>query len=327
MRNVCLFRGFKMGRAIVACNIVLLLAGLPSVQAQLIYTGVGTGQIEFSGQPVFAYGGINPLWAADALTGGNDILVSPGGTFNGINYVNPNISGTGVVPLGNGITWTAFPGNDNGIAFGGGSLALSPTAVGYSVAMTAPGNVSVGIGAESSLFTVGALGVGPTIGTYLSLDGLLSVNSAISASLVTYVDDLTTGQSRTLAEVLAATGTGSGSKFVALYGQAGSLVAGGNAWVQFGGGGTTYTGFAAAAVPDFLNVGDNVRITSVLTEAADPLTPDATINSDIVPGNLNGATLPSTILFNTQSVPEPGTVSLFAIGTFGLIAFRTRMRR
>ena len=64
MKNVCLFRGFKVGGAVVVLNAVLFLDGLHSLQAQLIYTGAGTGQIEFSGQPVFTYGGINPLWGA-----------------------------------------------------------------------------------------------------------------------------------------------------------------------------------------------------------------------------------------------------------------------
>ena len=295
------------------------------MHAQLIYNG-GTAQIEFSGQPVFTYGGINPLWAPDGFTGGNDILVSPGGTFNGINYVNNNISGTGVVPLGAGITWTALPGVAGPvtpIAFGGGSISLTPAAVGYSIVETAAGNVSVGIGAETGNFTVGALGVGATIGTFLSLDGILNVNSAISASLVTYIDDITTGHTVTIAEVLGATGTGTANKFVVLTGQTGSLVSGANGWFQFGNGGTTYTGFAATAVPNFLNVGDNVQISSVLTEAADP---DATINSDPQPGNLNGVTLPNTVLFDTQTVPEPGVLSLLAAGASSLLLFRKRGR-
>lgn len=101
----------------------------------------------------------------------------------------------------------------------------------------------------------------------------------------------------TIAEVLGATGTGTANKFVVLTGQSGSLVSGASGWFQFGNGGTTYTGFAATAVPNFLNVGDNVQISSVLTEAADP---DATINSDPQPSNLNGVTLPSTVVFDTQ---------------------------
>lgn len=312
---------------LMAVALVATVASPPAVRAQLIYTG-GTGEIEFSGQPVGTYGGIPPLWAFDGFTGNNDILSSPGGTFNGVNYVNPNIFGTGVVPLGGGIFATAAPGIDNGIAFGGGSISINPAAVGFSIGETSPGNVSVGIGAESSSFTVGALGVpGATIGTFLSLNGILSPSSAIAASLVTYVNDITTGNNVILAEVLGATGTGYGSKFVALSGQFGSPVAGANAWVLFGNGGATYNGFASAFVPNFLGVGDNVQITSVLTEAADPQSFDATIFADGLPGDLNGATLPDAILIGTQPVPEPGTLSLCAAGSLALLIFRKRSRR
>ena len=127
----------------------------------------------------------------------------------------------------------------------------------------------------------------------------------------------------TIAEVLGATGTGTANKFVVLTGQTGSLVSGANGRFQFGNGGTTYTGFAATVVPNFLNVGDNVQISSVLTEAADP---DATINSDPQPSNLNGVTLPSTVVFDTQTVPEPGAWSLLAAGAAAWLASRKRSR-
>jgi hypothetical protein len=91
--------------------------------------------------------------------------------------------------------------------------------------------------------------------------------------------------------------------------------------VQFGGGGTTYTGFASSSVPNFLGVGDTVTITSVLTEAADP---DATINAGALPSNLNGATLPSTLLFDTVAVPEPGVLAFFAMGLPALLFLRKR---
>lgn len=314
------------GRPVVLLIEVLLAAFLfqPSARAQLNYTGAGTGEIEFSGQPVAAYGGIPPLWATDGFTGGNDILASPGATFNSINYVNPNIYGTGVVPLLNGIFAVAAPGNDNGVAFGGGSMALNPTAVGFSIQMTAPGNVSVGIGAESANFTVGAGGVGANIGTYLSLDGYLAPGDAIAASLVTYINDTTTAQSVALAEVLGAAFDGTNTKYVALFGTLGSPASGANAWVLFGGGGSSYTGFASASVANFLKVGDNVTITSVLTEAADPYGGPATINADGLPANLNGATLPDTVVYGTQPIPEPGALSLLALGLAAGLVFRRR---
>jgi hypothetical protein len=77
-------------------------------------------------------------------------------------------------------------------------------------------------------------------------------------------------------------------------------------------------------VANFLNVGNNVQITSVLTEAADP---DATINSGGLPSNLNGVTLPGTLLFDTQTVPEPGVLALLAVGSVGVFVFNFRKRQ
>lgn len=307
-------------------SVALFAASSLPVLAQLNYTGIGTGEIEFSGQPVAVYGGLPPVWAADGFTGGNDILASPGATFNSINYVNPNIFGTGVVGLGNGIFAIAAPGNDNGVAFGGGSMSLSPTSVGYSISMTAPGNISVGIGAESANFTVGAGGLGANIGTYLSLNGNLAAGDAIAASLVTYIFDTTTSQSVILAEVLGAAFDGVNTKYVALFGTLGSPASGANAWVQFSPDGTAYSGFASASVANFLNVGDNVTIETVLTEAADPYAGPATIYADGLPTDLNGATLPDTILFGTEPVPEPGAPTLAGIGGLALVMFN-RFRR
>ena len=65
----------SLGAALVAT-----VAGPLAVHAQLIYTG-GTGEIEFSGQPVAIYGGGPPTWAFDGFTGLNDILSRPGRRF------------------------------------------------------------------------------------------------------------------------------------------------------------------------------------------------------------------------------------------------------
>jgi hypothetical protein len=307
----------RMATRSLGAALVATVAGPLAVHAQLIYTG-GIGEIEFSGQPVAIYGGGPPTWAFDGFTGLNDILSSPGGGFNAVNYVNPNIAGTGVVPLGAGIFAALAPGVYGGVPFGGGTINLGPTIVQGSVGEVAPGFVSVDLAAESSSFTVGALGMPATIGTFLSISGVLNPNSAIGASLVTYVDDITTAQSVVLAEVLGATGINSGNT-VALSGTLGAPAAI-NAWLAYGPLNATYTGLSSAAVANFLNPGDNVQITSVLTMAADP---DATIQFDYLPNDLGGVVLPDGLLFET---PEPGTLSLLGAGLSALFIVRKRSR-
>lgn len=326
MNNISSFSSTPAGRLVslvIPVALLAMVAGPQGVRAQLIYNG-GTGEIEFSGQGVAAYGGAPPLWVPDAFTGGNDILSSPGGGFNEVNYANSAIADTGPVVLGGGIAaalapgvYGPLPGVPPGTPFGGGSIAIGPTSVGFSIGEVAPGFVSAGAAAQQSSFTVGPLGIGaPTIGTFLAINGIVNPNSAIAASLVTYIDDVTTGNSVALVEVLGATGITPPQNTVALSGAFGAPAAV-NGFLVYGapvGGVEAYAGLAAASVANFLNVGDNVLITAVLTEAADP---DATINTGSLPGNLDGVTLPGDLLFDTQPVPEPATWSLLAVSVLG----------
>ena len=174
--------------------------------------------------------------------------------------------------------------------------------------------------AESSSFTVGALGMPATIGTFLSISGILNPNSAIGNSLVTYGNDITTAQSVVLAEVLGATGINSGNT-VALSGTLGAPAAI-NAWMAYGPLNATYAGLSSAgAMANFLNPGDNVQITSVLNHGGDLMPP--TIQFDYLPNDLGGVVLPDGLLFET---PEPGTLSLLGAGLSALFIVRKRSR-
>jgi hypothetical protein len=329
----------------MAVTLVAAVVSPLGVRAQLLYNGGGTGQINFSGQPVAVYGGANPLGIFDAYTGNNDILSSPGGGFNEINYVNPYIAQTGVQPLG--VIATLNPGNyivpgsaspafPNPVPFGGGTIAIGPAFGAFSIGEVAPGFVSEGDSEQTATFTVGALGLPLTLGTYLAINGTLNPNSAVAASLVTYITDTTTGWSVALEEVLGATGLNS----PATQALSGSFPAPAalNAWMAYGPLDATYTGLAAASVdsayfnggpanlalanPLPVNVGDQFTIVSVLTEAADP---DATIDSDPAPALLDGVTLPDDVVYDTQ-VPEPAALSLVAVGLSVLLVFRKRSR-
>jgi hypothetical protein len=306
---------------LMAVTFVATVAAPLAVRAQLNYLG-GTAEIEFDGEPVALYGGGPPLWVGDTFTGGNDILSSPGGGFNEVNYAaNAPVYNSGVVGLGGGVAAGLGAGVYGGVPYGGGVVAATPTWIGSAVGEVAPGAVSANIVAESSTFNVGAAGLPATIGTYLSIGGILNPNSAIGASLVTYITDNTTATTEILAEVLGATGINSGNT-VALSGTLGAPAAL-NAWVAYGvpvAGVEPYAGFSAASVNNFIAPFDNVTITAVLTEAADP---DATIDSEPVPANLDGVTLPGDILMGTE-VPEPGALSLIAAGLSALQVFRKR---
>ena len=329
MKNVCLFRGFKAGSAgAVLPAVLLFLGGLHSLQAQpnLIYNpGASLGQIEYSVQPILALRNGAPSWAYDGFSSGlavpatplYDILASPGGAFNTFYPSNPNIGGTGVVPLGAGIVWSTPSANTAYGPFGGATATSTPGGFRFTLADSeAPNSASVAVAAMSADFTVGLGGIpaGTFAGTTLSFNGTLDAGAAVAASLVTYVTDNTTHQTETFEEILAAGGTLNLNPFVAWSGVGTSFAppagASAGALVLFGNAGTTFSGTVSASqllTGVGINAGDDINVLSVLTAIADP---GATLNiTDIVPA------------------PEPAAMSLVAIGAFGLIAFRSRLRR
>jgi hypothetical protein len=321
----------RWGKFSVSAVLFAAVFAPAAIHAQLNYVN-GTVEEEFDAEPVAVYGGNPPLWVNDTFTGLNDILSSPGGGFNEVNYAaNGPIANSGVnaLPL-NGYSGVAQPGfyNPNPVAFGGGSIFMSPYFGTFAVGTTIPGSVSVVLGAESANFTVGALGVPLNIGTYLSVAGGLGANDAVAAGLVTYVTDTTKGTSATFAEVLGATGVNSPNT-VALSGAAlglGIPVLNGNtAAMLYANGDTLFNGLSVASLNFAMNPGDNVTIESVFTAAADPFS-GSYIDSSPLPNSLDGLTLPGLDLFDTP-VPEPGTLSLFTLGlTTAALMLRKRFR-
>ncbi len=86
-----------------------------------------------------------------------DILASSGGAFNTFYPSNPNIGGTGVVPLGTGIVWATPSANTAYGPFGGATATSTPGGFNFTLADSeAPNSASVAVAAMSADFTVGS---------------------------------------------------------------------------------------------------------------------------------------------------------------------------
>ena len=269
-----------------------------------------------------------PTFIPNNFTNVNDIMSSPGGTFQTANPVIANniaSYGPGALP---GAAFQVGGGNING-AFGSGSVAISGPAVGYNISDSGPagGSASYEIGSWEANYTNGAVAVAGTYGTYLSVGGLLpAVGSSVAVSLVTEVDSANPASPffggvdlppLVLADALIAPGVYS---WVALGGGGG-----------FGGGGAILTNaitstFAGLAVdvsgPVVVPAGDAFTVTSTLTAYADPamigaIGPDLSLLPDV--------TLPSLALVST---PEPSSVvlALIAVAVLGLAKLGRRKR-
>jgi hypothetical protein len=318
------------GGQAVFLSLAFFAAGLAARAQFLVYNpGASVGQIEYSVQPIVAGTG-SPLWAYDGFSSGltvpmvslYDILASPGGAFNSFFPSNPNIGGTGVVPLGPGIVWSTPSQNTIYGPFGGATMTSSPGGLTFHLAdAEAPNSASVAIAAMSADFTVGPGGIpaGTFAGTTLTFGGTLDAGAAVAASLVTYIADNTTHQVEAFEEILAAGGTGFGNPYVAWSGVTTSFAvpvgASAGALVLFGGGGTTFTGSVSASqllTGVGVAAGDDINILSVLTAIADP---GATL--DIFDSSAN----------NLFPAPEPSSLSLLAVGSGLLLLRRKRARR
>jgi hypothetical protein len=166
---------------------------------------------------------------------------------------------------------------------------------------------------------VTAGGFAGNLGTFLSIGGRLpALGSAAVASLVSdyYLDGVFVGQTTPL--ILAAAGNGN---FQDLGGSGAAirLLPGGR-----------YRGLAIDNVPAILAKGDTIKVTSTLTEYADPASIDSIpIDLDLL--SATGTTLPDFAFAEVSgNVPEPTTWAMLVAGAFGLggvLRWRAKSRR
>jgi PEP-CTERM motif len=297
----------------VACLAVMTLTPFAS-PAAIIYTG-GSGDTVYG---VTSYGGgaqITPKFIPNNVTGINDILASPGGTYQ---LANPVIANNIFETPGNlATTFSSFQvggGNGNG-AFGSGATIVTGPQIGWGLSDSGPagGSASYMITSWQANFVVGPGGFNGTLGSYLAIAGLLpAAGSADVASLVTQLSINGGAFATATPLILAASGTGSS---VAL--------AGSGAAILYGPGGS----FAGAAIDNFGNfvlaAGSTITAITTVTAYADPAnfeTFDITLDPALL--SATGATLPDFALISDSPVPEPATYALFATGLMGLYAFR-----
>ena len=323
MKNIARF-GWLGFTSCLGCFLFLALDA--SSYAALVYNGNGSAQIEFSAQPFTGVSQVAPTWTFDGFTGANDILTSPGATFNQTAFVNANIPGSpGIVPLGGGYFRVGTPGlAPGGLTFYGGSVGVNASACQFSIqdnSVSGDNSSSIATAAWSSQYVnVGAFN--GQMGTYLSLSGVLAPDGSAWASLVTTFTDLSAPlvpnqNPITLYEILAVSGTAYGNKF-AVWSGVNNPTANVNGWVQYGGGGSTFTALASASFLANIFNGDLVQQTSVLTLMADPA---SSLSSAELPSDLNGVTLPELNLMMSQ-IPEPGTWALVLMGFIAILLGR-----
>jgi hypothetical protein len=301
----------------------MVLAGslsAPAAQLQnVINFNGGVGDTVYG---VTSYGGgaqVTPKFIGNNVTGYNDILASPGGTYQ---LANPVIANN-IAQFGPfATTFSSFQiggGNGNG-AFGAGSTVVTGPAIGFQLADSGPagGEASYMISSWTSNFTVGAGGFNGNLGSYLGIAGVLpAIGSAAVASMVTELSINGGPFALETPLILAAAGNLS---TVAL--------GGAGAAVLYGPGGT-YRGLSIDNFGNFvLAGGSTITAITTLTAYADPAMVDSLIFDPALDADLlaaTGASLPGTVLTSDSAAPEPATFALFA-GALAALAFTGRKR-
>ncbi len=310
-----------------------LIAPEPA-RAGLVYDGSSNSVISFGAT---TYGGgsqVTPKWIANNVTGLNDILASPGGTFQLANpVVGNNVASIGPATYGPGtsqfLNWTGGTSGD-GSPFGSGaariygpfaSFALSDATAG------GHGTASYGIETWNSTYTQTTAYHG-TFGTYLSIGGNIGlVNSSVAAAIQTEVFVTPHGGATTeyvfAPLILAAANLGLGTySYVAL---AANNAASGSAILV-----NPNTGaFEGLAIDNYaanFSANTTINVTSTITFYADP----ASIDS-IAPnlGLLPGLSLPGES-FGAAGIPEPSSMIMGGTALVALAAatwVRRRIRR
>jgi hypothetical protein len=288
-----------------------------------------TGGISFG---VSGYGGAPPgapTYIPNNVTGLNDILSSPGGTFLTANpIVANNINSSGLV----GLPWYQFQiggGNVNG-AFGAGEVLLTGTNVGFNLQDPVAGSGSASYAVASSISSfVNPVAYNGPFGTFLAIKGTLpAVNAAGVAAIRTHITSANPaspffggGLGIDLPQLVLANGRLAGNlyTFVALGGTGAAMLVD-NAALG------TFRGLAINNLNFNIPAGDAFTAVSTLTVYADPMSmemidPTALDNADLVAAA--GGGLPSTTVLGYTAVPEPSSW-LLASSAVALLAYRKR---
>lgn len=303
-------RGLVRPGLSLAALALLSLYSSGLARAALVYNGSDNSAIAFGAT---TYGpptpGV-PTWIPNNISGLNDILSSPGGTFLTANpVVGNNVAEVGPAAYGPGafqfLNWTGGISGD-GSPFGSGSAAIFGPAAAFSLTDATAGGggtASYGIETWNSYYTQTTPYVG-TFGTFLSIGGSVPlVGSAAVAAVQTEVY-VTSGGVTTpyvfAPLVLAISNQGGGTYSYVAHSEANGIS--GAAIVGNGAG-----GFAGLAIDNYLAnfaAGTTIKVTSTLTFYADPASIDV-IAPDL--SLLPGLSLPGES-FGGTAVPEPGSM-------------------
>ena len=173
----------------LAAVAVLGVAQPVPVRAGLVYTGTTNSAISF-GASGYVPGNGSPQWISNNVTGLNDILSSPGGTFGVASpVVGNNVASVGSAGYGPGTTqfldWTGGIAPASGAPFGSGAATIYGPAATFALTdatLGGGGSASYGIETWTSNFVQTTPYVG-TFGTYLAIGGNVGIvgSSAIAA--------------------------------------------------------------------------------------------------------------------------------------------------
>jgi hypothetical protein len=305
------------------------LAPCGAARAALVYNGTTNAAISFGATN---YGGgaqVTPKWIANNVTGLNDILASPGGTFQLANpVVGNNVASVGPAAFGPGtsefLTYAGGTAPLSGAPFGVGTAAIYGPYATFALTDATPGGggtASYGIETWNSSYTQTTAYNG-TFGTYLSIGGNIHIpGSSVVAALQSEVY-VTSGGVTTpyvFAPLILALGNTGGASYSYVYNSASG------ASIRYNAATGAFTGLAIDSYAASFLAGTTIDVTSTLTFYADPASIDVTApDLSLIPG----ASLPGES-FGSASVPEPSSMitagtSLVVLSLLGWLRRRNR---
>ena len=316
----------RVGIAAMFAAVTMLLALQPgAAHGALVYNGTTNSAISFGAT---TYGGgaqITPKWIGNNVTGLNDVLASPGGTFQLANpVIGNNVASVGPAAYGPGafqfLNWTGGIAPASGAPFGSGSAVIYGPSATFALTDATPGgggSASYGIETWSSSYTQTTPYAG-TFGTYLAIGGNIGLlHSDVVAALQTEVT--VNGTLYTFAPLILAVSNQGGGVYSYVYNSASGAAIRVNSLTG------AFSGLAIDSYAARFAAGSQINVTSTLTFYADPAsisasTPDLSLLPSVpLPGESFGA----------AGVPEPstalmGATALIAFAGFGWFRRRSR---